>query len=425
MTTYSKLKTACGVLAGLALFAGSASAQSAPEAPPPPLDLPTAIQNGTPIFEVRPRYETVSQSGIADAEAFTVRTRLGWQTARWNDLVGLIEFEDVRQIGGSDYNDGLPPAEPFASITDPEVTELNRLQLAWTPSEQITVTLGRQRIMLDDQRFIGAVAWRQDEQTFDAARMDADFGRLDLTYVYIGHINRIFAEDLDFGSDSHLLNASYTFADPLKLTGFVYALDFDDPSTAAVANLSNITYGARATGNMWIDRFKLNYAATYATQTEYGSSRVEYDADYLAAEASVTLGPTTARLAYESLEGEGADRRFITPLATLHGFQGWSDAFIANNAKTPNDGIEDMNASIIVNPRWRMTHLFNINLTARYHEFEAERTGADLGSEIDLSASAQITRRLGWLVKWADYDGPGGAAPADRTKTWVGLEFRL
>lgn len=208
MTTYSKLKAACSVLAGLALFAGSAAAQSATEAPPPPMDLPTAIQSGTPILEMRARYESVSQTGIADAEALSLRTRLGWQTAKWNNLVGLIEFEDVRQLGGGDYNDGVPPAEPFAAITDPDVTELNRLQLTWTPSEQITATIGRQRIMLDDQRFVGAVAWRQDEQTVDAVRIDGDFGRLDVTYAYLDHINRIFAEELDFGSDSHLLNAS-------------------------------------------------------------------------------------------------------------------------------------------------------------------------------------------------------------------------
>ncbi|KAF0183392.1 MAG: hypothetical protein FD124_1030 [Alphaproteobacteria bacterium] len=412
-------------LAGLALFTGSAAAQTAPDPAPPPLDMPTAIQNGAPIFEIRSRYETVSQSGVNDAEALSVRTRLGWQTAKWENLVGLIEFEDVRQLGGAHYNDGVPPAEPYAAITDPDVTELNRLQLTWTPTEKITATIGRQRINLDDQRFVGAVAWRQDEQTFDAVKFDFDLGRLDVTYAYLGRVNRIFAEDLDWETDTHLLNASYTVADPLKITTFAYAMDFTKPAAAATANLSNFTYGARVTGNTWAGRFKLNYAATYATQSDYGSSLVSYDADYLAAEASVTLGPTTARLAYESLEGEGANRRFITPLATLHAFQGWSDAFIANGAKTPNDGIDDLNASIVINPRWRKDHLFNINLVARYHDFEAQRTGADLGDEINLSASAQITRRLGWIVKWADYDGPGGAAPADRTKTWVGLEFRL
>jgi hypothetical protein len=405
-------------IAGAAFFASSAAAQAPPETP---LDLPTAIQSGTPILEMRPRYEAVSQSGVADAEALTMRTRLGWQTAKWNNLVGLIEFEDVQQLGGNEYSDGVPPAEPFAAITDPEVTELNRLQLVWTPTEQITATLGRQRIMLDDQRFVGAVAWRQDEQTFDAVRFDADLGRIDITYAYLDHINRIFAEDLDWESDSHLLNASYTISDPLKLTAFVYALDFTRPDTAAVANNSNLTSGIRATGKVWVDRFQLAYSATFARQSDYGSSLVDYEADYIAADLAATWGPTTARIGYESLEGEGANRRFQTPLATLHIFQGWADAFLA----TPNDGIDDLNLTLNVRPRWRLDHLFNIDLTARYHDYEFERTGADLGSEINVSASAQITRRLGWIVKWADYDSPGGAAPAARTKTWVGLEFRL
>jgi len=410
---------AIGAFTSAVMFAGAAAAQTPSEALAP-LDLPTAIQNGTPIFEMRPRFEAVEQTGTADASAFTLRTRLGWQTAKWNNLVGLIEFEDVRQLGGAEYNDGIPPVEPYAQIFDPDVTEINRLQLVWTPTETITATLGRQRINLDDQRFIGSVAWRQDEQTFDAVKLDADFGRLDVTYAYLGHVNRIFAEDLDFGSDSHVLNASYTFSDPLKLTGFVYALDFESPNTAATFNNSNITYGARASGGVWAGSFKLAYAATYATQSEYGSSLLDYKLDYVAMEGSATLGPTTARLAYESLEGNGA-RGFATPLATLHAFQGWADAFLA----TPANGIDDLNASIIINPRWRLDHLFNINLVARYHEFEAQHTGADLGSEIDVSAGANITRRLSWLAKYADYDSPGAIAPAARTKIWLGLEFRL
>jgi len=421
LSAIRRATTLAGALAGLAMFAGPAFAQSAPEPAAAPFDLPTAIQSGTPIFEMRPRYESVSQTGVADAEALTMRTRLGWQTAKWNDLVGLIEFEDVRQLGGSNYNDGVPPAEPYAAITDPDVTELNRLQLIWTPTEQFTAALGRQRITLDDQRFIGAAAWRQDEQTFDALRFDADFGRLDVTYAYLDHINRIFAEELDWQSDSHILNASYTLSDPLKLTAFAYALDFTGPATAAVANNSNLTIGLRAAGKAWVDRFQLAYAATYARQSDYGSSLVDYNADYIAAEFAATWGPTTARIGYESLEGEGANRRFQTPLATLHAFQGWADVFLA----TPNDGIDDANFTLNVRPRWRLDHLFNIDLVARYHDYAFERTGDDLGNEINLSASAQITRRLGWIVKWADYDGPGGAAPADRTKTWIGLEFRL
>lgn len=409
--------TALSALACLGLWTSNAAAQTAES----PVDLATAIQSGTPILEMRARYEGVQQTGVDDAEAVTLRTRLGWQTAKWHDLVGLIEFEDVRQLGGNDYNDGVPPAKPFATIADPDVTELNRLQLAWTPTETLTFTLGRQRINLDDQRFIGGAAWRQDEQTFDAARVDADFGRLDVTYAYLDHINRVFGEALDWESESHLLNASYTIADPLKFTGFVYALDFPDPAVAATWNASNITSGLRASGRTWVDRFQLAYSATYATQSDYGSNLVDYDADYWAADLAATWGPTTARLGYESLEGNGPDRRFQTPLATLHAYQGWADAFLS----TPNDGINDLNATLNFKPRWRLDHLFNIDLTVRYHDYTFERTGDDLGSEWNASASAQITRRLGWIVKWADYDGDAALAPADRSKVWAGLEFRL
>lgn len=413
----SKVKTALGVLAGLAAFTGTAQAQTEPT---PPATFVEAIRAGAPIFEFRPRYESVEQTGIAEAEAFTARTRLGWQTARWNDIVALIEFEDVRQLGDSHYNDGVLTPEPYATIADPDVTELNRLQVVWTPTSQLTATIGRQRIALDDQRFIGTVAWRQDEQTFDALRVDADFGRFDVTYAYLNHINRVFAEELDWQSDSNILNASYTFADPLRVQGFAYLLDFTHPNTAAVAANSNQTYGVRVSGKTWVERFQLAYAGTFAQQSDYGDNANDYEADYIAGEVALTWGPTTARVAYESLEGEGANRRFQTPLATLHAFQGWADVFLS----TPDAGINDTNFSLNVRPRWRQTHLFNIDITARYHDYETERTGVDLGSEFNVSASASFTPQVSGIVKWADYDGPTGG-PADRTKFWAGLEFRL
>src|SRR3546814_18226061 len=48
------------------------------------------------------------------------------------------------------------------------------------------VTVGRQRINLDDQRFVGSVGWRQNEQTFDAARLESTFGpvQVDATYAW-------------------------------------------------------------------------------------------------------------------------------------------------------------------------------------------------------------------------------------------------
>jgi hypothetical protein len=278
---------------------------------------------------------------------------------------------------------------------------------------------------LDDQRFIGGVAWRQDEQTFDGARFDADFGRFDVTYAYLSNINRIFAEAQDWESDSHIVNASYTFAEPLKVTAFAYLLDFTQPTTVAVRNQSNATYGVRVTGKQWVDAFRLDYAASWATQKEYGSSLLEYDLDYLSADATLTWEEFAGRINYEQLDGNGA-RGFATPLATLHAFNGWSDAFIINGVKTTIDGLTDLNATITWSPRWKWDYLFNLSFLARYHDFEAERTGADLGNEWNLQVTGAITARLSWLLKYADYDGPGvPPAPADRTKIWVGFEWRL
>jgi len=411
---------ALGGAAGImAIAVGGAYAQDAP------LDFGAAIQQGTPILEFRPRLELVDQTGRVDAEAFTARTRLGWQTARWNNLQATIEFEDVRQLGEESYDTNVNGKTTFAQVFDPDVTELNRLQVVWTPDSRFTATLGRQRINLDDQRFIGGVAWRQDEQTFDAARFDADLGRLDITYAYIAHVNRIFAEAQDWNSDSHIANVSYTFADPLKITAFAYALDFTKPTTPGVRNQSNLTYGVKALGKQWFGAVNVAYNASYATQSDYGESLLDYDLDMASIDVTATLEEFSGRLSYETLGGNGV-RGFSTPLATLHAFQGWSDAFIANGVKTTVDGINDLNATLTWSPRWKWDYLFNLSFLARYHDFEAERTGADLGSEWDLQATGAITPRLSWLLKFADYDGPGVApAPADRTKVWFGFEWKL
>ena len=61
-----------------------------------------AIAAGKPILELRPRYENVDQANLArDAEAFTLRTHLGWETAAWNGFKALVELEDVHRLGPS------------------------------------------------------------------------------------------------------------------------------------------------------------------------------------------------------------------------------------------------------------------------------------------------------------------------------------
>ncbi|HEY9218803.1 MAG TPA: alginate export family protein [Phenylobacterium sp.] len=392
--------------AALCILTGTAQAQET--------SLVDAIAAGKPILEIRPRYETVDQANFArEAEQLSVRTRLGWETGTWHDLKALIEFENVSDLAGEDYNSTLNGRVLYPVISDPEVTELNRLQLTWTPSKAFSATLGRQRILFDDQRFIGNVGWRQDEQTFDALRTDFTVGKVKAAVVYVDRVNRIFAEKADWNSDSWLVNVAYAGPDTFKPSAFVYALDFSNSPLN-----SSLTTGVRVAGKTKVGDIGVGYAGSYAHQTDHANNPLNFDLDYWAGELSGTAGIVTVRGAYESLEGNGV-RGFSTPLATLHAFQGWADVFLT----TPPNGIEDANIGVTVRPKWKAPHLFNIELTARYHSFEAERGGADLGEEFDLLAAAAITKQLTGLIKFADYDGVPGFP--SRRKLWVGFEFKL
>lgn len=369
-----------------------------------------AIEGGKPILEMRARYEVVEQAGFVNqGEAMTLRTRFGWETGDWHGLQALVEAETVD--AGGHYSDGVPPAEPNPAIADPEVMELNRAQIVWTVSPNATVTVGRQRILLDDQRFVGNSGWRQDEQTFDAVRGDFKVGKLALTGVWIDKVNRIFAEDLDWDSDSWLVRASYPVSDAFTPAAFVYALDFDNAPGS-----SSLTSGVRVTGKTKAGPVGVAYAASWAHQTDHANNPGGFGLDYALAEVAGTLGPVTLKGSYEMMEGDGV-RGFATPLATLHAFQGWADVF----GTTPANGIEDRNVTLSYK-RPVAGPLKSLELTARYHDFETERTGAELGEELNLLAQAALSPKVTAVVKYADYDGVPGFA--DRTKVWVGVEFK-
>ena len=172
----------------------------------------------------------------------------------------------TRQIGPEHFAINVPGATTaplngaakakYPVINDPDVTELNRLQVTWTPNAMFQATVGRQRITLDDQRFIGNVGWRQDEQTFDAIRTDVAYGRFKLFYAYVHHVNRILGEQRDWDSDSHIAQLTWSPAEQLRAQAFVYALDFGN----SAAN-SSITKGVKASGKAWFGLVQVAYNA--------------------------------------------------------------------------------------------------------------------------------------------------------------------
>ncbi len=146
---------------------------------------------------------------------------------------------------------------------------------------------------------------------------------------------------------------------------------------------------------------------------------------------AATVDIWTVRAGFEVLDGDGT-RGFIMPLSTAHAFNGWSDAFAAvGGNKTFPDGIRDLNLQLVVRPRLKLPYLFNTELLVRYHDFDGQRTGADLGREWNAQATAALTKHVSVALKFADFKRaasvPVGAAtpPASRSKVWVTVEYRL
>jgi hypothetical protein len=147
---------------------------------------------------------------------------------------------------------------------------------------------------------------------------------------------------------------------------------------------------------------------------------------------AATFDIWTVKASYESLEGNGT-RGFTTPLATTHAFQGWADAWVQplGGNKGFVDGLEDLNLTLNVKPRWRWTYLFNLDVLVRYHDFDDQRTGANLAREWDAQVQAAFNPKLTGAIKYADFHRvdhvPLGTAtpPASRTKIWLTLEYKL
>jgi hypothetical protein len=360
----------------------------------------------------RVRYEGVDQFGFADeANALTSRIRAGITSGPFADTKLMAELVIVSDWV-NDYNSTTNGNTGYPVVADPAgFAEINRFALINDSIDKTTLTLGRQRLILDDARFVGNVGWRQNEQTYDglSAKIAADAFTADLAYFH--QVNRIFGPDSPNGTwdgDIVLLNASKTLQVG-KLTAFAYRLEFDE-----AAGASNETLGIRLTGSKAVGDSALIYTLSFAGQSEAGDNPSDYSETYSKLEGGVTHGKLTLALGLETLGGDGANA-FMTPLATLHAFQGWGDKFLS----TPVGGIADSYLRFAWSPA--ISGPFDsVSLAGVYHWFDADTGGASYGDEIDLSVAARIDR-ITLTFKYAAYSAD--ALFTDTDKLWLSMDY--
>jgi hypothetical protein len=388
--------------AGAILLASAAPAVAAP--------IPGEI-----LLDARLRSETVQQDGFArDAEALTLRTRLGYRTPAWRGFRALVEGSSNLALAER-YDSTANGRTRSPVVADPGSTELNRLQASWSGAAG-DVVVGRQRLILGNSRFVGNSGFRQNEQTFDAARAGVRPAKdLAFTYAYVSHVHRVFGDGAPQGgwsSDTHLFQADLQTRVG-QLTAYGYLMAF-----ANAPAQSNATFGVRFAGVRPVrPGLSVTYEAEYARQTDYRNSPLPFALDYLDLGLGLKSSDGWVSLNLERLDGDGR-RGFVTPLATLHAFQGWADVF----AGAPAEGLRDVQlkagrAFALGSTRRKL------RIAAEAHDFTATHGAGRYGRELDLLASWPVDRNLTVELKGAAFDGarPGFA---DRAKVWVSLQYR-
>lgn len=386
------------IACALAALAGPAWADGA-------TDAPLRLQ-----WDMRLRHEQVDDDAYArDARADTLRLRLGLLAHFGHGWSGFVEGAGTASAG-EHYDSGANGQTRYPGITDPHGGELDQAWLAWRGGG-FDATLGRQRLQLDNQRWIGNSGWRQFEQTFDALSLQwrpaADWT---LRYAWLDRVHRVAGPDAlspqarERRLDTHLFNAAWTRG-AQQWTGYAYLHEDRD-----VASASSATYGLRWTGRP-SPRGGPGWTLEAARQYDHAGNPQHFAHGYWLLEPAWTQSGVTARLGWEHLGGDGRTA-LQTPLATLHAFNGWDDQFNA----TPADGLDDRYVAL--------DGAFGrgpLGWLVGWHDYRADRGGARYGREWNASLALPLASGLSGLLKLADYRADRYGH--DDAKLWLQLEW--
>ncbi len=365
-------------------------------------------------WNLRLRQEQVDDAAFSQAAtARTARLRLGVALAPAPGWSALVEAEGI--AANAAYDSGANGRKGLPAVVDAHGAELNQAWLRKSAGP-LAVTLGRQRIALDNQRWVGDVGWRQNQQTFDALALE--WARADgpaLRYAYLDRVHRVSGDRaLDRSSreralSTHLLGAGVRRAGQGFLAYGVLHRDRD------VAAASSATAGVRWTGTRPLGGVVAGWTLEAARQRDHGDNPRRFSHGYRLVEGSIAARGVTARAGREHLGGDGS-HALQTPLATLHAFNGWADKFLA----TPPSGLQDRYVAL-AGPAGPVRAGARATWQFAWHDYRATRGRGRHGSEWNASLGVPLAPGLAALVKLADYRADGHAA--DTRKLWLQLEY--
>ena len=365
-------------------------------------DAPTLYSQEFPVVgldgQVRLRGEWDGRSTGVDPDAATLsRIRVGVRAQLESWIRAYVQLQDAR-AWGTEGN----------TLTDASADQFDLHQgfVELGKPSQIVARLGRQEVMLGDERLVGAVGWTNTARSFDGARVTGRAGDFEWTVLWMNVAERdaLAATGLDpqanqgANDDGWLLGGFAARSIPGGAIELTALADRD------AATDESYTVNLRAHGDAGL----ISYEAAGALQ--FGPDREAY---FASGKLGVAHGSGTVALQLDYLSGDDdptdAERKaFNTLYATNHKFYGYMDYVIAVPGQTGEAGLIDAmaRAAVRLTPRWTM----NVDL----HRFgtAVERAGQRaLGTELDAIANWTMARLASLQL------GMGVFLPADLAVT--------
>ena len=435
-----KMFATCMSLA-LATLATQAMAEDTPavDAPYTFLD---SVKDGKPMTSFRFRYETVDQDAfqangvdkLDTANSLTLRSLVGWQTAPYKNFSFAAQITDVHEFVSNNNDRRGNLSEPgngnYPNVVDPSFTDINQVYVDWTGIKNTKLRLGRQVLNLDNVRFIGDIAFRQNTQVFDGISVtNKSLPNTEIVAAHFEQVRQINTQLRQGNID--ILNGKYRISPSESLVGYGYFVDVANlsqngqslagpnaPSAApsggnglgpsqdlvktATTDASSKTIGIRLDGARAINAdWKGLYTAEFAKQTDFAGGDKRIDAHYFKVGGGAAYAGWSARIDHEVLSSNDGKYAFQTPLGTNHLFQGWSDHFLA----TPKQGIEDTFITVAGN-------IEKVKVYAEYHVFKSDEKyasvngtfGNDYGTEFDASLAYVVNKNLSTKFEYAKFN---------------------
>ncbi|MCX7042971.1 MAG: porin, partial [Gammaproteobacteria bacterium] len=231
-------------------------------------------------WDLRARHEHVADDAFANsADATTLRLRFGLRGDFGHGWSALLEGEGIVD-GDDDYNSGANGRTAYPAVIDPDGAEVNQAWVGWK-NARFTATVGRQRLIFDNARWVGNSGWRQNEQTFDAVAVDFKPGEAwNLRYAWLDKVHRVASDEArdplarERDLSTHLLSGSFKHGSQ-QWTGYAWLHDDRDVATASTA-----TYGLRWTGTQKQGELIWGWSAEIARQRDHADNPVDFSHSY-------------------------------------------------------------------------------------------------------------------------------------------------